>query len=59
MATQSLDYLEKAAVVLDNGTGYIKAGLAGRQAPDHILPTYVGRPKYKRVLGGGSLEADV
>lgn len=33
-------------VVIDNGTGYIKAGLAGEDAPSHCIPSLIGRPKH-------------
>ena len=33
---------DKPAVVIDNGTGYIKAGLAGNDAPTTIFPSVVG-----------------
>ncbi|OHT12230.1 Actin, nonmuscle [Tritrichomonas foetus] len=36
-----------AVVVIDNGTGTIKAGFAGSETPDVIFPTVVGRPKYQ------------
>lgn len=42
----------QAAVVIDNGTGTIKAGIAGEDGPSHVFPSLVGRP---RVHGG---EAD-
>ncbi len=42
---------ESPAVVIDNGTGFIKAGLAGEDAPKHIFPTIVGRPQHKKLHG--------
>lgn len=44
-------------VVIDNGTGTIKAGFAGDEEPKCIISNYVGRPKYIRVMAGG-LEGD-
>ena len=44
-------------VVIDNGSGTIKAGFAGDEEPKCIIPNYVGRPKYIRVMAGG-LEGD-
>lgn len=44
-------------VVIDNGSGSIKAGFAGDQTPKCIFPNLVGRPKHVRVMAGG-LEGD-
>lgn len=44
-------------VVIDNGSGTIKAGFAGDEEPRCIISNYVGRPKYIRVMAGG-LEGD-
>ena len=46
-------------VVIDNGTGIIKAGFAGEEAPKVVFRNVVGRPKHKRVMVGGALESDV
>ncbi|KAJ8599015.1 hypothetical protein CTAYLR_007684 [Chrysophaeum taylorii] len=47
-------------VVVDNGTGVIKAGMAGGDRPSVIFPSTVGRPKHVRMMPGGALEgADV
>nr|UEK51440.1 beta-centractin [Parasacculina yatsui] len=45
-------------VVIDNGSGMIKAGFAGDQTPKCYFANYVGRPKHVRVMAG-ALEADV
>ncbi|RKP28997.1 Actin/actin-like protein [Metschnikowia bicuspidata] len=37
-------------VVLDNGSGNLKAGFAGEDRPKHCMPTVVGRPKYQKVM---------
>lgn len=44
-------------IVIDNGSGTIKAGFAGDEEPKCIISNYVGRPKYIRVMAGG-LEGD-
>jgi len=31
-------------IVLDNGTGFVKAGYAGDNMPRHVFPSMVGRP---------------
>jgi len=45
-------------VVIDNGTGVIKAGFAGEQKPKCQFANFVGRPKHTRVMAG-SLEGDI
>lgn len=35
---------EVAAVVIDNGSGILKAGFAGDDAPKTVFPSIVGRP---------------
>lgn len=45
-------------VVIDNGSGVIKAGFAGDQIPKYCFPNYVGRPKHVRVMAG-ALEGDI
>lgn len=49
--------LHNAPIVLDNGSGTIRAGFAGDDIPKCHFPSYVGRPKHLRVLAGG-LEGD-
>jgi len=44
------EILAKNPIVIDNGSGFMKAGLAGDDKPKLIFPTYVGKPKYKAVL---------
>ncbi|KAL8952526.1 MAG: hypothetical protein Q9222_001556 [Ikaeria aurantiellina] len=52
------DTLHNAPIVLDNGSGTIRAGFAGEDLPKCYFPSFVGRPKHIRVLAGG-LEGDV
>ena len=49
--------LHNAPVVLDNGSGTIRAGFAGEDLPKCYFPSFVGRPKHTRVLAG-ALEGD-
>jgi len=44
-------------VVIDNGSGVIKAGFAGEQVPKCRFRSYIGRPKHERVMAG-ALEGD-
>jgi len=41
-----------AALVIDNGSGMVKAGFAGDDAPRSVFPSIVGRPKHKGVMVG-------
>ncbi|KAI9639690.1 actin family [Dioszegia hungarica] len=52
MATEFDDVLTNQPVVLDNGSGMIKAGFAGEEKPSCYIPSYVGRPKHPRVMAG-------
>jgi centractin len=47
-------------IVIDNGSGVIKAGFAGADRPRVVFRNCVGRTKLTRVMPGGSLEgADI
>jgi len=50
--------LLNAPIVLDNGSGTIRAGFAGEDVPKCIFPSYIGRPKHIRAMAG-ALEGDV
>ena len=39
-------------IVLDNGSGMIKAGFAGDDAPRAVFPSIVGRPRHELVMVG-------
>jgi actin-related protein len=43
---------EPAAVVIDNGSGFCKAGIAGEDAPKAIFPAIIGRPKTQGIIVG-------
>lgn len=43
---------EQQVVVIDNGSGVVKAGFSGEDAPRAIFPSIVGRPKNVSVLVG-------
>jgi len=42
---------EISAVVIDNGSGYIKSGLAGDDKPRSLFPNLVGRAKHSSIPG--------
>ncbi|KAJ5075589.1 actin [Anaeramoeba ignava] len=45
-------YNDVAALVIDNGSGMIKAGFGGDDAPRAVFPGIVGRPRYLGVMVG-------
>jgi len=40
------------SVVIDNGSGMVKAGFSGDDAPRTVFPSLVGRPKHTNVMAG-------
>ena len=47
-------------IVIDNGSGMVKAGMGGEDAPRCVFPALVGRPRYNVVMAGmGNKEAYV
>ncbi|XP_065726965.1 actin, alpha cardiac muscle 1 isoform X3 [Phocoena phocoena] len=43
---------ETTALVCDNGSGLVKAGFAGDDAPRAVFPSIVGRPRHQGVMVG-------
>jgi actin len=43
---------EPQALVVDNGSGMVKAGFAGDDAPRSVFPSIVGRPRHQGVMVG-------
>lgn len=46
------DFIANQPVVIDNGSGVIKAGFSGDIVPKCHFSTLVGRPKYTKVMSG-------
>ena len=44
------DRAQNRPVVIDNGTGVMKAGFAGKDKPKSVFPSFVGRPKHTRIM---------
>lgn len=44
------DNIIKAPIVIDTGSGVIKAGLGGEEKPSVVFNNYIGRPKHERVM---------
>jgi actin-related protein len=42
--------LDYTALVIDNGSGVVKAGVAGDDAPRAVFSSIVGRPRYQGVM---------
>jgi len=53
----SYNVIASQPIVIDNGSGIVKAGFAGEEYPKVHFPSYIGRPKHVRVMAGG-LEGD-
>lgn len=43
---------EKGCVIIDNGSGHVKAGLSGFEAPTAVFPAIIGRPKHGTMMPG-------
>jgi len=46
------DVIANQPVVIDNGSGVIKAGFAGDQIPKCIFANLIGKPKHVRIMAG-------
>jgi len=56
--SDGIDVFANQPIVIDNGSGTIKAGFAGAEMPRLIFPAYVGKPKHMKVMAGGA-EGDI
>nr|ACS74709.1 actin [Leishmania donovani] len=45
---------EQSSIVCDNGSGMVKAGFSGDDAPRHVFPSIVGRPKNMQAMMGSA-----
>lgn len=52
------DVIANQPIVIDNGSGMIKAGFAGDASPKVKFYNYVGRPKHTRCMAG-AVEGDL
>ena len=43
--------MTEQTVVIDNGSGMVKAGFAGEDQPRAVFPAVVGRPKQRAIAG--------
>lgn len=44
------DSISKTPIVIDNGSGVIKAGFGGEEKPGVVFNSYVGRAKHEKVM---------
>jgi len=49
---------EVAALVIDNGSGMVKAGFAGEDAPRAVFPSIVGFPRHQNIMAGVSTKTE-
>lgn len=49
-----VDAADAKVVVIDNGSGMLKAGFAGEEAPSDVFPAIVGRPRTGQAMLGVS-----
>jgi len=52
MSSSEQDGEESQSLVIDNGSGMVKAGFSGDDAPRTVFPSIVGRPKFEGVMVG-------
>jgi actin len=45
-------------VIIDNGSGMVKAGFAGEEAPRAVFPSIVGRPKHANAMQGSAQKSE-
>merc|ERR1719266_3082225 len=53
MSSTETEHEEEAtSLVIDNGSGMVKAGFSGDDAPRAVFPSIVGRPKFNQLMLG-------
>ncbi|CAH0476495.1 unnamed protein product [Peronospora belbahrii] len=51
-----MEVLGNQPLVIDNGSGLMKAGFAGGETPQVVFPSFVGITKHTRMMPGGAYE---
>ena len=51
--------IPNSSIIIDNGSGYIKVGFSGDEAPKFVFPSYVGYPKYAYAMPSCGIAAYV
>jgi len=54
MDREYAEVIANQPVVIDNGSGVMKAGFAGDETVKTMFPSYVGRPKHIRAMAGAA-----
>lgn len=49
---------EQQTIIIDNGSGMVKAGFAGEDAPRAVFPAIVGRPKHAATIQGAQQKSE-
>lgn len=49
---------EAPTIVIDNGSGMVKAGISGEDGPRCVFPAIVGRPKHASTMHGVAMKDD-
>ncbi|KAI5956406.1 ARP1 [Candida jiufengensis] len=52
-----MDTLYNQPVVVDNGSGNLKAGFAGEEKPKTYASAIIGRPKYQKLMAGSLISS--
>jgi len=52
MSSSEQESEEGSTLVIDNGSGMVKAGFSGDDAPRAVFPSIVGRPKFNQMMVG-------
>jgi actin len=52
MSDSEYDGEEQTSLVVDNGSGMVKAGFASEDAPRSVFPSLIGRPKHQQAMIG-------
>ncbi|KAH0472299.1 MAG: uncharacterized protein KVP18_004865 [Porospora cf. gigantea A] len=47
-----IDLEDATPCVVDNGSGMVKCGLPGEDAPSYVFPSIIGRPKHQGIMVG-------
>ncbi|KAK4565096.1 hypothetical protein RGQ29_006952 [Quercus rubra] len=53
-----MDFDENRPIVCDSGTGSVKAGFAGDDAPCVLFPSIIGRPRNRHAMIGIGQKAE-
>jgi actin-related protein len=58
MADEEDQATGEQTVIIDNGSGMVKAGFAGEEAPRAVFPSIVGRPKHANAMQGAAQKSE-